>query len=168
MLRTLQDKVVVLPIADSGKIGSGILYGSDAHQKRAKQGIVIEVGPGVREDEVAIGDHVVFSAFAGERISVGELGTMIVMTVDQLDLKLDGEEVRRAGLLLSMGQLEELMRDWVGRQKQKYPTYRADEAMIEFLEFFDYVRGEMVTRQFEPMDAQARGELKNLALGGES
>ena len=74
MARTLQplgDRIVVKAVEQEGQTKSG-LYVPDTAKERPQEGSVIAVGPGRMTDEgnriameVAVGDSVVYSKFAG-------------------------------------------------------------------------------------------------------
>lgn len=73
------------------KTKSGIILPDSAQQKQ-KQGQVVAVGPGKRDDEgelqsmsIQIGDTVVFGAYAGSEVKADEAGIeYLIMTEDEV------------------------------------------------------------------------------------
>jgi len=74
----LADRIAVAPLEDPEKIGSIII--PDIAKQRIDQGIIIYKGPEVRE--LKIGMHVLFSGYAGTKISVFGEGIIIIMPED--------------------------------------------------------------------------------------
>lgn len=74
-LRPLGDRVVVKPIEPEVKTKSGIVLPETA-QDKSNQAKVIAVGPGFYQDgklvapEVKVGDVVVYSEYAGQKVKV--------------------------------------------------------------------------------------------------
>ena len=77
-LTMLFDRIAVAPLEDPEKIGSIII--PDIAKQRIDQGIIIFKGPEVKE--LKIGWHVLFSGYAGTKMSVYGEGTFIIMPED--------------------------------------------------------------------------------------
>jgi co-chaperonin GroES (HSP10) len=86
MFQPLRNNLIVLAFddPDEWKYGSLVLARPESTKDRADQGIVKVVGPGVRD--VQIGDHVMFSPYAGKVIDEPEEGKkMIMLSEDGID-----------------------------------------------------------------------------------
>ena len=71
----LTDRIAVIPVDDPPKIGS--LWIPDQAKRRADQGVIKYRGDDVKE--LKVGDHVLFSAYSGTRITYQDEGHLIVM-----------------------------------------------------------------------------------------
>lgn len=80
------DQVVISPIYDPEMIGS--LYVPDSAKGRADQGIVKYVGVDCKW--LRVGDHVLFSAYAGTTVELEGDGTIIFM-IERLVLSIVGD-----------------------------------------------------------------------------
>lgn len=77
-LKPLGDDLLIHPIEDSAMTESGRLYIPDQAKQRVDQGIVVAKGPLVTE-EIEIADHVIFSGYSGDKVSVGGSGIFFVI-----------------------------------------------------------------------------------------
>ena len=74
-LRPLGDRVLVSPLEGELKTKSGIVLPESA-QEKSNQAKVVAVGPGKHEDgklikpEVKVGDKVLYSEYAGQKVKV--------------------------------------------------------------------------------------------------
>lgn len=75
MLRMLSDRIAVIPIEDPDKIGHIII--PQESKRRSDQGIIKYRGSGV--EELRVGDHVIFSAYSGDRVQMEGEGELVVM-----------------------------------------------------------------------------------------
>lgn len=75
-LTLTEDKVAVIPLEDSA-ITHGGLFLPDQGIQLIDQGIVKYIGPKVKS--IRVGDHVVFSQYAGTQISLEDEGQLIIM-----------------------------------------------------------------------------------------
>lgn len=115
MLGMLKDRIAVLPIEDPEKIGHIII--PDGAKRRPDQGVVKYRGADVKE--LRVGDHVLFSSYTGEKVSLDGEGVLIIMREqDVVALIGDGEE------MFTREQIDELFarahdreKEWWSRQK---------------------------------------------------
>lgn len=75
-IKPLNDRIIIKPQEPEKKTSSGI-YLPDAAQEKPMQGVVVEVGPGRRNEdgartapEVRKGDIVVYSKYSGTEIKI--------------------------------------------------------------------------------------------------
>lgn len=66
-LRMLRSDVGILPIEDPDVSSGGIIIPDEAKQ-RVDNGVVLFKGPDVKD--LAIGDHVLFSGYSGDKVSI--------------------------------------------------------------------------------------------------
>ncbi len=76
MIKLTGDKVAVQPLYDRGMTPTG-LYIPDEAIERCDQGIVVAIGPAVKD--VMIGDHVVFTGYDGSLIALDGEGPYIIL-----------------------------------------------------------------------------------------
>jgi co-chaperonin GroES (HSP10) len=74
-LRLTHDRIAVIPITDPDRYGK-IIAPEEAKQ-RPDQGVVIYKGDSV--SEVKVGDHVIFSGYAGNKVTLAEHGVYIML-----------------------------------------------------------------------------------------
>lgn len=90
MLLMLDDRVAIRPLSDPDKIGS--IYIPETAKRRSDQGIVIYRGPNV--EEIKVGDHVLFPAYSGNKVTVVGEGMYIIMPESEIVAVLgEGERV---------------------------------------------------------------------------
>ena len=90
-LKLLKTKVAIIPIADPDVSPGGIIIPESAKQK-IDQGVVKYRGAEV--SEVKVGDHVIFSGYAGTKISIADEGFFYIMEErDVVAILQDGEAV---------------------------------------------------------------------------
>ncbi len=88
-LRPLGDRVIVKPVDRETKTKSGIVL-PDSAQEKSNEGIVVAVGPGFYQDgklvalSVKVGDKVLFSEYAGQKVKVDGVDHQIVRHDDIL------------------------------------------------------------------------------------
>ncbi len=74
-LRPLGDRVVIKPVEQEAKTKSGIMLPESA-QEKSNQGEVVAVGPGFYQEgkliapEVKVGDTILYSEYAGQKVKV--------------------------------------------------------------------------------------------------
>lgn len=81
MLGVLNDRVAIIPLENPERSKGGIIIPNTA-QHRVVQGVVVEIGIGVRE--IKRGMHVVFSGYAGTHIPVENEGIYYIMPEDAI------------------------------------------------------------------------------------
>ena len=88
MIKPLGDKIVVEPIESKNETKRGIIL-AHAKKESSDQGIVVSVGIGRIGDngkpitpEVKVGDHIIFSKFAGTPIKDGDKEYLIIFERD--------------------------------------------------------------------------------------
>jgi len=79
VIQVTGDRVAILPLDDPERIGS--IWIPDTAKQRIDQGIVIYIGPEVKD--VCVGWHVFFSGYAGTQVSIEGEGRFYVMHEDQ-------------------------------------------------------------------------------------
>ncbi|MEZ5232513.1 MAG: co-chaperone GroES [Acidimicrobiia bacterium] len=90
-LRPLEDRLVVRPLEAEQQTASGLVI-PDTAKEKPQRGEVLAVGPGKRSEhtgaliplEVAAGDHVVYSKYAGTEITVDGEDLLILSARDVL------------------------------------------------------------------------------------
>ena len=89
--KPLGNRVVIEPMESDEQISSGGIYIRDTAKEKPQEGTVIAVGPGkLNEDgsrselEVAVGDIVVYSKYAGTEYKQGDTEYLIVREDDIL------------------------------------------------------------------------------------
>jgi chaperonin GroES len=89
-IKPLNDRVLVLRVEDGEKTKGGIIIPDTAKEKPQK-GRVVAVGPGkMGEDgkripmEVKVGDHVIFSKYAGTEIKMDNIEHLFIKQEDIL------------------------------------------------------------------------------------
>lgn len=83
MIKLLGSKIAVIPIEDPIKTKSGLLYKAEMYKQRVDQGIVKYVGPEVKD--LKRGDHVLFSGYDGDWITIEDEGVLVVMHEETVD-----------------------------------------------------------------------------------
>jgi len=69
--------VIIHPIEHQEMIGS--LYIPDPAKKRINQGIIVAKGPACKDTDVEIADHVLFSGYTGDQVTLEESGQFYVI-----------------------------------------------------------------------------------------
>ena len=89
-IKPLNDRVLVIRIEDENKTKGGIIIPDTAKEKPQK-GRVVAVGPGkMGEDgkriplDVKVGDHVIFSKYAGNEIKIDDIEHIFMKETDIL------------------------------------------------------------------------------------
>jgi co-chaperonin GroES (HSP10) len=124
-LKMLGRDLAIIPIEDPDRIGH-IIIPEEAKQ-RADQGVVKYKGPDVRF--LSVGDHVLFSGYTGEKVSLNDEGVLIVMSEEDV-LAVLGEP--EPWILLS--RLEDLVHSFIVEHAQKGTVVDdVDAFMMNFL-----------------------------------
>ncbi|KKL74252.1 hypothetical protein LCGC14_2066750 [marine sediment metagenome] len=86
----VRDKIAVIPFQDPDMIGS--LYIPEKAKQRPDQGIVKYRGP--KCEHIRVGQHVIFSAYTGTKISVEDEGELYIMREPDVVALMDDEEAQ--------------------------------------------------------------------------
>ena len=156
-MEVLGTKVAVLPLEDSSKTSGG-LHVPDQAKRRADQGVVVCVGPLVLE--LSEGDFVTFSSWDGNRVEIGDLGTLIIVDQDFVTAKLEKDE--KFSMLVTVEQLKDMAERFVGRMRQSGKDY--EEALDLYLHF---VEGDLKARRHDHTTKADYGELRRRREAGE-
>jgi len=91
-IRPLNDRVLVLRESEAAKSRGGILI-PDSAKEKPRQGKVVAVGPGVRDDsgnrvklDVKKGDKVLFASYAGTQIKIDDVEHLFMKEDDILGI----------------------------------------------------------------------------------
>ena len=91
MFKPLGNRIVVEPSEENEQVTSGGIYIPDTAKEKPQEGKVVAVGPGRLTDdgkripmEVAVGDSVVYSKYAGTEYKVGDIEYLVVREDDIL------------------------------------------------------------------------------------
>lgn len=86
--RPLQDRVLVRRVESEEKTAGGIIL-PDTAQEKPSEGVVVAVGPGVRDEkgayikpDVAEGNRIVFGKWSGTEIKIGGEDLLIMKEAD--------------------------------------------------------------------------------------
>ena len=89
--KPLGNRIVIEPLESDEQLSSGGIYIPDTAKEKPQDGTVVAVGPGKLTDEgkrvpmeVAVGDTVVYSKYAGTEYKDGEIEYLIVREDDIL------------------------------------------------------------------------------------
>jgi co-chaperonin GroES (HSP10) len=86
-----KNKIAVEPLFDPDMTASGLLYIPDQAKERCDQGLVKYIGKGC-EDEFEIGDHVLFSGYAGTLVRLQGEGLLIILSKRFVTAKIAKQE----------------------------------------------------------------------------
>ena len=91
VFKPLGNRIVIEPLESDEQLSSGGIYIPDTAKEKPQDGTVVAVGPGKLTDEgkrvpmeVAVGDTVVYSKYAGTEYKDGEIEYLIVREDDIL------------------------------------------------------------------------------------
>jgi chaperonin GroES len=90
MLRPLGERVVIKVIEAEEKTKSGIVLPGSAKEK-PQIAEVIAIGTGITNDEVKLGDKVIFSQYAGAEINIHDEKLILIKLVDIVGI-VEGDE----------------------------------------------------------------------------
>ena len=90
MLRQLGERVVIKVIEAEEKTKSGIVLPGSAKEK-PQIAEVIAIGTGITNDEVKLGDKVIFSQYAGAEINIRDEKLILIKLVDIVGI-VEGDE----------------------------------------------------------------------------
>ncbi|MBM3948439.1 MAG: co-chaperone GroES [SAR202 cluster bacterium] len=89
--KPMGNRVVIRPNEQKEQVSAGGIYIPDTAKEKPQEGTVVAVGPGKLNDdgtrtpmEVAVGDTVVFSKFAGTEYKEGDIEYLVVREDDIL------------------------------------------------------------------------------------
>lgn len=80
----LFNRLYIIPIEDPNKRKNSILYVPEEARQKVDHGIVKYRGPGTSK-EIKVGDHVLFGAYNGTKLSVSDEGILIVIEEDSIE-----------------------------------------------------------------------------------
>ena len=90
MLRPLGERVVIKVIEAEEKTKSGIVLTGSAKEK-PQVAEVLAIGTGITNDEVKLGDKVIFSQYAGAEINIRDEKLILIKLVDIVGI-VEGDE----------------------------------------------------------------------------
>ena len=120
------DDIVVSPIYDPLMTKGGLYIPENARQK-ADQGIIISIGNEVRED-LEIGDHIIFPAYAGYKIAFEEGGEYVILKEGSILGKITNSDT----VLIDTKTMERLVEELAGDMKVKFFGGVMDELIDQF------------------------------------
>ena len=89
--KPLGNRVVVQPNEDDKQVSSGGIYIPDTAKEKPQEGTVVAAGPGRMTDdgsriamEIAVGDKVVYSKYAGKEYKEGDIEYLVLREDDIL------------------------------------------------------------------------------------
>ena len=89
--KPLGNRVVVQPNEDDEQVSSGGIYIPDTAKEKPQEGTVVAAGPGRMTDdgsripmEIAVGDKVVYSKYAGTEYKEGDIEYLVLREDDIL------------------------------------------------------------------------------------
>ena len=89
--KPLGNRVVIEPIDTEEQVSAGGIYIPDTAKEKPQEGVVVAVGPGRLSDEgtripmeIAVGDKVVYSKYAGTEYTEGDKDYLVVREDDIL------------------------------------------------------------------------------------
>jgi co-chaperonin GroES (HSP10) len=113
-IRTLKDNVAIVPIEDDEMRGS--LYIPEQAKQKVDQGVIVYKGPDVRE--LQVGQHVLFSGYTGDKISVEDEGIYYIIPEDYIIAILVDDE---RAMLFPLGVVKDVIRGRLGEWAKIYP-----------------------------------------------
>lgn len=113
-LSLTEDKVAIIPLEDEA-ISRGGLFLPDQALQQIDQGIVKYVSPRVKE--IKVGDHVVFSPYAGTQLSIEGEGQLYIMKESLVEAIINDDEAPIPIISLNrlFRLLEEIYNEWLMR-----------------------------------------------------
>ena len=106
-IRTLKDNVAIVPIEDDEMRGS--LYIPDQAKQKVDQGVIVYKGPDVKE--LRVGQHVLFSGYTGDKISVEDDGIYFIIPEDYIIAILIDDN---RGVLFPLGVIRDIINERLG------------------------------------------------------
>ena len=122
-IRTLKDNVAIVPIEDDEMRGS--LYIPDQAKQKVDQGVIVYKGPDVVE--LRVGQHVLFSGYTGDKISVEDDGIYYIIPEDYIIAVLIDDD---RGVLFPLGVVRDIIRERLGELNQSYPEDAEIHSMV--------------------------------------
>lgn len=120
MIELLDDRVAIIPIEDPDRYG--MIWIPDTAKKKADNGVIKYRGPEVKD--LRVGDHVLFSAYSGQKITITEEGLLVIMREEDVLCVLgEGEE------LFTLAQVKKAIAH--GYRKAKDETRSEVQPLIE-------------------------------------
>jgi len=110
-IRTLKDNVAIVPIEDDEMRGS--LYIPDQAKQKVDQGVIVYKGPDVKE--LRVGQHVLFSGYTGDKISVEDDGIYFIIPEDYIIAILIDDN---RGVLFPLGVIRDIINERLGELNQ--------------------------------------------------
>lgn len=127
-LEAFGDKLVIHPIRDKLMSSSGLLYIPESAERKSDQGIIVSKGPKVTED-LNVFDHVLFSPYSGDKVSVADSGIFFIIRQDQIVAKMKKSE----NVLMDRATVLRILEEVVGEYKQKSMWFPAfSDGIIQF------------------------------------
>ena len=108
----LGNDVILHPIERPKKIGN--IYIPNPERTKVNQGIVVAMGPKVKED-LDLGDHVLFNGYSGDQVTLVDSGKFYVIPDSHIVAKLEETKVR----IVTTEAVKELIKARVGELRSK-------------------------------------------------
>jgi co-chaperonin GroES (HSP10) len=135
--RLLRSDVAVIPIEDSDKSPSGLLHIPKEARQRCDQGIVKYRGPETKH--IRVGDHVIFSGYAGTRITLAGEGILIILPEAEIEAIVTDSPIR----LWTDAQIKQLLSEIQGDLRM---TNKTEAELVDAL--FDLIRNRLDSFDF--------------------
>ena len=89
--KPLGNRIVIEPTEDDEQVSAGGIYIPDTAKEKPQEGVVVAAGPGRMTDdgnripmEIAVGDVVIYSKYAGTEYKEGEIEYLVLREDDIL------------------------------------------------------------------------------------
>ena len=123
----LGNDVILHPIERTKKIGS--IYIPNPERTKVNQGIVVAMGPKVKED-LGLGDHVLFNGYSGDQVTLAESGKFYVIPDTHIVAKMEETEVR----IVTTEAVKELIKARIGELRSKNTHFFAAKLVARDIE----------------------------------
>ena len=90
MLKVLDDRVAIVPMKEPEHKGLIQIPDSVREDRRPDQGIIYCRGENT--EAVRVGDHVLFSPYAGTKVTIAEVGIVHIMKEDDVLCRIEAED----------------------------------------------------------------------------
>ena len=133
-IKVLNQNVLIHPIEAPDKIGR--IYIPETSRRRVNQGIIVALGRNVESLEV--GDHVMFSGYTGDKITIADGGIFHVAHESHIDCVLVDSDV----VLMSTEQVKEIVRRRFGELKQTGWNYdEVEQSLLDRIDTWTIAEG---------------------------
>ena len=123
----LGSDVILHPIERTKKIGS--IYIPNPERTKVNQGIVVAMGPKVKED-LGLGDHVLFNGYSGDQVTLVESGKFYVIPDSHIVAKMEDTKVR----IITTEAVKELVRARIGELRSQDTHFIGAKLMARDIE----------------------------------